>query len=247
VLVLVALAGLVLWPVKGARRDTASPDTALRAAFAGMIAGSFFASWTLVTGLFLWVLAGMTAGLRPDARSGAATLAAVRRIPVVAAGATFLFVAGSLAAQDYFWANLQDAVADKDLRAAENAYASATAVAAGMPGYELWASREFATLARALGKSPDAVLAWGRAADASSLAEQRGEVRFSAAYQSSVLAIASADLTRGEAKARDAIALAPNWYKPHLLLAQIFQAEGKTAEASQEAGQSAAMGWRQGK
>jgi O-antigen ligase len=245
---LVALVGFVLWSMIGKRRHAIGPGAALQSAFIGMIAGSFFASWTLVTGLFLWVLAAMIAALqsKTNPSAGTANVPFLWRTPAAAVGAIFLFCAATLAAQDFFWANLADAVAAKDFPSAESAYASATTLAAGMPGYELWGSRELATLARSLGKSPDAELAWRKAADASALAEQRGEERFSAAYQSSILAIASADLTRGESKARDAIALAPNWYKPHLLLAQILQAEGRGGEASREAGRSAALGWRRG-
>lgn len=58
--------------------------------------------------------------------------------------------------------------------------------------------------------------------------------RFSAAFQASVLARASSDLLQSERKARAAIALAPNWYKPHLLLAQLLQASGKPGDAAAE-------------
>jgi O-antigen ligase len=248
----IILAALVVFMFAAAApvRRTVPAGAALEAAFAGMIAGSFFASWTIVTGLMLWMLAGSMAALSSDGSMGRVAdsrpLPEVWRIPAAVGAVLLLAVAASLATQDFFWSNLEDAVVDKDMHAAELSYASATTLAAGMPGYELWGSREFATLARSLGNSADAASAWRRAGEASALAEQRGEERFSAAYQSSVLAIASGDLPRGEAKARDAIALAPNWYKPHLLLAQILQAGGNAAESSREARVSADLGWRQG-
>jgi Flp pilus assembly protein TadD len=53
-------------------------------------------------------------------------------------------------------------------------------------------------------------------------------------YQSAVLAIVAGDLTRAERKAREAVDLAPNWYKPHLLLGQILAAMGKADEGAAE-------------
>src|SRR5262249_17998542 len=152
-----------VWSMKRGKYNGSGAEAALQAAFLGMMAGSLFASWTLVTGLFLWVLAGMIAALRTEARRARTPVPIVWRVAAGGVAATFLFVAAALAAQDFFWANLQDAVADKDFRAAETAYESAVTLAAGMPGYELWGSREFATLARTLGKSPDAALAWRKA------------------------------------------------------------------------------------
>src|SRR5205807_608492 len=138
-----------------------------------------------------------------------------------------------LGMQDSGYALMRDAVARKDLGGAVEAFDSAVFFSAGMPGYELWSSRQLAVLKD-----------WKRASAASALAEREGEERFSALYQSSVLAVASSDLPGAVAKAREAIAMAPNWYKPHLLLAQIFEATGNGAEGSREADVSAGLGWR---
>ena len=79
----------------------------------------------------------------------------------------------------------------------------------------------------------------------SAKAEGRSEDRFNALYQSSVLAVSFGDLQKAEAKARETIEAAPNWYKPHLLLAQILQVENRNEEAGQQARISADLGWRQ--
>jgi Tfp pilus assembly protein PilF len=97
-----------------------------------------------------------------------------------------------------------------------------------------------ALLARARNGTPEAAQARSLAATAAHVAEQNGEERLSAAFQSSILALASADLPHAEKEARAAIALAPNWYKPHLLLARLLQAFGKPdgADAEQHIGLS---------
>jgi O-antigen ligase len=220
----------------------------LQAAVLGILIASLFASLTLVMSMYLWTLAGLGAAISGDApdmpaesRSG---YAGFWRIPAIAAGAIFLAAAISLGVEDRAYAQLQDGVDGRNFAQASNAYAVATDFSVGTPGYELWSSREFATLGRSLGNSPEGTDAWRKAREAAALAEKKSEEHFSAAYQSSVLAVAAGDLTRAESKAREAIAMAPNWYKPHLLLGQILQAMGRNAEAAKEMEISRDLGWR---
>jgi O-antigen ligase len=221
-------------------------DAGLEAALLGMLIGSLFASWTLVSSLYLWSIAGLLAAL-PD--RAAPTRDSIPwtflwRIPARLAGAAFVVVAILLAIQDAAYARLGDAVSAKDFAAANMAWESAISVSLGLPGYELWSSREMATLGRSLGNTPQGARAWRTATEAAALAESRSEEPFSAAYQSSVLAVAAGDLTRAESKARDGIELAPNWYKPHLLLAQILEIMGRKDEAAEQAQISAQLGWK---
>ncbi|HEU5022732.1 MAG TPA: hypothetical protein VFT60_12605, partial [Bryobacteraceae bacterium] len=123
------------------------------------------------------------------------------------------------------------------------AYSSATAAAFGLPGYELWASREWATLGRAIANSPDAATAWKLAADAAARAESNGEEQFSAAYQASVLQLALGNLAGAEAQSREAIRLAPNWYKGHLLRSQLLSYMRRNQESAREADLAASLGW----
>ena len=112
------------------------------------------------------------------------------------------------------------------------------------PIYELWGSRQMATLARSLGNTPDGTAAWIRSAEVARLAEARGEEPFNAAYQSAVLAVAAGDVGQADAAARRVIRLAPNWYKGHLLLSQLLEVEGKRDTAENEARISAGLGWK---
>jgi len=208
-----------------------------QAAIAGIFVSSLFASLTIVESTYLWTLIAIpdVAAVR-QSRPSASRSAGLRWIfaPALVTAALLIGVALALAVSDAADKRVADAVAKQDFAAATEAYHDAIGSSYGLPGYELFLSREMAILGRALGSAPAAAKAWALAAEASSLAEQRGEERFSAAFQSSVLAIAAGDLVRSEREARAAEELAPNWYKPHLLLAQILPAMGKTVEGAAE-------------
>jgi O-antigen ligase len=239
----------------------AAASPGLQAAVAGILVSAMFASFTNVQSMFLWTLVAFAAGIsgesslssgiptrnessvssgigtRGDSRVTSASPNRHPRwifIPAILTAALFTAVSFSLAVPDAADQRVSEAVAGQDFGAASRSYKTAIDWSFGLPGYELFLSREMATLGRALGDTQDGSKAWKLAADAAALAEQRGEERFSAAFQSSVLAIASGNLKRAELEARIAEQLAPNWYKPHLLLAQILQAAGRTTDGEAE-------------
>ncbi len=224
------------------------PRRGLRAALLGILIASLFASFTLVTSMYLWAIAGLEVALSGELPATSLPRAAIRRaslwrIPAMAAGAGFVAAAVVLAAQDHAYAGLQRDVDAGNFAQASEAYVVASGFA-GVPGYELWSSREFATVGRSLANPAERAGAWSKASEAASLAERQSEERFNALYQSSVLAVASGDLTRAESKAREAIGTAPNWYKPRLLLGQILQAMGRDKEAAEAMRISRDLGWR---
>jgi O-antigen ligase len=244
--ILLAVAALP-WVARTQSGTTGNSEvTGYRSAMLGLIVASLFASFTLVAALYFWLLAALAAG-SADAEEGITTPVRVPAMAQLAAAvvACLFIVAGiSLALQDYEWSELAFAVDNKSLRRATAAFSTAEAASLGLPGYELFASREFAILGRALGSGADSAASWQMAAEASVLAESRGEDRFNAAYQSSVLAVANTDIARAESEARATVMLAPNWYKAHLLLSQILQISGKTADAAKEAAISKTLGWK---
>jgi hypothetical protein len=245
-LILAAVAGLP-WLARAGRDALDRAQSAgIQAAMLGLIISSLFASFTLVGALYFWLLAALSAAMSGSIplQTKVSKVPAMARIAAAVGGCVLLIAGISLAVQDYQWSELAYAVADKSLARATDAFSAATRVSLGFPGYELFASREFAALGRALGNGADSAVAWRAAADASALAEKRGDERFNAAYQSSVLAVAASDIERAEAEARVAVGLAPNWYKAHLLLSQILQIRGESPEASREAEVSKNLGWK---
>jgi O-antigen ligase len=207
----------------------------LRAAMTGMLICSLFASFSLISGMYLWGIAGISAAEESSGKTlKKATNRSTAATPFgIAAGIAFLCVAVVLGVQDAAYADLERAVDARGLLRAKLALSRATSFGLGLPGYELWGSQQMSKLK-----------AWGEARDAAALAESRGEDPSSAAYQASILQIVNGDAAQAEAKARDSIERAPNWYKPHLLRAQLLQAMGKNAEAAQEARNSMELGWK---
>jgi len=213
----------------------------LRAAMTSILICGLFASLSLVTAMYLWGIAGILATGRNNTRSDTPGHAARHAgawekalAPLgILAGVLFIAVAILLGVQDAAYADLGRAVDAKDLPRAKRELVRATSFGLGMPGYELWASQQMSRL-----------MAWSEARDAAALAESRGEDPFSAAYQNSVLDVVNGDAARAEAKAGEAIGLAPNWYKPHLLRSQILQAMGRQEEAASEARNSMNLGWK---
>ena len=207
----------------------------LRAAMTAMLICSLFASLTLVSEMYLWGIADLLAAEDPVKR-GACSARAWKNAAAalgISAGVAFIAVAILLGVQDAAYADLGRAADANDLPGARVAFMRATSFGVGLPGYELWSSQQMARLK-----------AWDEARDAAALAESRGEDPFSAAYQASILQIVNGDAARAEAKASEAIRLAPNWYKPHLMRAQILQAMGRNAEAAQEARDGLNLGWK---
>ncbi|HVY92423.1 MAG TPA: O-antigen ligase family protein [Bryobacteraceae bacterium] len=219
--------------------------TGVNAALLGILVSAMFASLSLVSSLYLWVIAGLAVAMKPaDVQTESPQEWRIPRLALAVPGLALLIPAVLLMRQDALWADLEHAVDTNDFAAARDAYSSATSAAFGLPGYELWASREWATLGRAIANSLDAPTTWKLAADAAARAEANGEERFSAAYQASVLQVALGNLTGAEAQAREAIRLAPNWYKGHLLRSQLLGFLGKKEESAREASVAASLGWR---
>lgn len=206
----------------------------LRAALAGILVACLFASFTLVEAMYLWIFLAIAIAAETPPTAATKPLPKLALLPAAIAGAAFLFISLVLAVPDAADLRVSTGVPNNDFTAATDAFRVSMSWSFGLPGYDLYLSREMALLARARNGTPDAAQAWTLAATAANAAEQHSEERFSAAFQASVLALASSDLPRAEQESRKAIALAPNWYKPHLLLAQLLQAAGKPADAAAE-------------
>jgi len=237
------LLGSGAWP-RGATRNRIA-IAGLEAAILGIFISSLFASFTIVESTYLWSLTGICSALRiAELKQSPRAIPAWWPVPATFLAVAFLFTALVLSVPDAIYYGLADAVAHRDPARASRIHASASSWKFGLPlpGYELFASRQFATLARELAGTPDESKAWSQAAEAAAVAETSSEEKFSATFQSSVLAISTGDLNRAESEARAAIALAPNWYRPHLFLGKILEATGHTGEGLAEQQLSTRLG-----
>lgn len=109
------------------------------------------------------------------------------------------------------------------------------------PGYtgDLYYSRSMVRAATAQKDMLSTLRLLQQGAMAGIRASQQAEDRQNAYYHLATLYAANNDLANTEKNLREAIQAAPNWYKPHWMLAQVLAASGRPEEARREA-QSAA-------
>jgi Tfp pilus assembly protein PilF len=79
------------------------------------------------------------------------------------------------------------------------------------------------------------LLAWTQAVEAGKRAASAAEDRANACYSLAALLAAQNDSAGAEQSLRNAIAAAPNWYKPHWTLARLLSLAGRNEEALAEA------------
>jgi O-antigen ligase len=218
------------WKVAGPLEPLA---TGLLASITALLTALQFMPLTITNADCLFIFAGILAGL--GGASSKAPPVRLRAAPRVLAGAICVIaaVAVLLAIQDWFFARAGEAIRKGDLRAAAAEYEAARRLPFPRTGPDLWLSQQFAALAVA--NPAGAGTALRLAAEASQRSEIYGEEPFNAGYQSAALAIAAGNLRAGEEKLRSVVQMAPNWYKPHLLLAESLLMGGREQEGKAEA------------
>ena len=178
------------------------------------------------------------AALLTAAGSGPTTAATVQpgagvKIVASAVAALLVLAAGAYFLQDAEYMRIAGAAKSGDVGEMARAFEAIASMSFPGTGDDLWASREFAEAARS-GSAAVAGPAWKMAAAASARAERSGDNVADAAYQSALLALAANDPAQGERKLRQSIEAAPNWYKPHLLMAQLLRFTGRQELAAAE-------------
>ena len=150
------------------------------------------------------------------------------RIPAFVLAALFLSLAAKLAITDHRLAVIRNELAAGNIQAAAAAYPQTG-------GADLYYAR---MMAAAASKSPDpllALLASQQASAAAARALQTSDQPANAAYTLASLAATRNQVTETEADLRVAIAAAPNWFKPHWMLAQVLTLQKRFEEAEGEA------------
>jgi hypothetical protein len=151
-------------------------------------------------------------------------------------GLALLLLAAGIAylRKDSAYADMVDAAATGHFERMAAAYSTTSTAWFPVSGDDLWASREFATIARRSDPTT-ASRAWTLAAAAAARAESTGSGKAEAVYQFALLAIGANQAQLAEFKLRQALEYAPMWYRPHLLLAQLLHYMGREAESKDEA------------
>jgi O-antigen ligase len=223
---LLGLCGLGLWCVR-----RASPP--LAAALVATLVCQQFIVFVVPTALYFYLLLAMAL---------AASIKAVPPAPPVRAGfpAQIISIAMSLLLASF---GLRLLVADRALAAAQLQMESGNASAAaqayrtslkwqpGGTGTDLYYSRRMAQLAASAPIFATRLEASREALDAGIRAVSTSEDRANAWYNLAALLAQRDDAAGVERSLRNAIAWAPNWFKPHWTLAQLLEVEGRHEEA----------------
>jgi hypothetical protein len=231
----VIVAGIVYLVMAGRAASNRGPAVWLRASMVATLVSLLFLPVTISGALMLYGILGLlvavtaTAGVQPRG-------AVPGLVKLAACGLAALLLAAGIAylRKDMAYTGIDAAV--KAHRFAEMAHAYRT-MADGLfpgPGDDLWASRQFAAIARELDPQT-AAEAWALAAEAAAMAERTSDDQADAAYQSALVAISTNHAEQAESKLRMSIERAPTWYKSHLLLAQLLHFTGHDAESKTEA------------
>jgi hypothetical protein len=236
----VIVAGIVYLVLAGraaSKRATSNkgPAAWLRASMVATLVSLLFLPVTISGALMLYGILGLLVAVTaPVGVQSRGTVPAL--VKPAACGLAVLLLAAGIAylRKDMAYARIDAAVKAHRFADMAQTYRSAADAWFPAPGEDLWASRQFAAIARELDPQT-AAQAWALAAEAAAMAERTSDDQADAAYQSALVAISTNHAAQAETKLHVAIEYAPTWYKSHLLLAQLLHFTGHDAEAKNEA------------
>jgi O-antigen ligase len=209
---------------------------ALAAGFVGALVCQQFIVFVVPTALYFYLLVAMLVTLRAPAAVYETRTTPRWAIPIAIGGAA-LFAGFSicLLVSDR---ELEIALADiqaGDAVGAARAYQRVLRWSGGAMGSDLSYSRDMAQLATHSPSLATRLQAWQQALEAGVRATRTAEDRQNAWYNLATLLAVQYDPAGVERSLRNAIAWAPNWFKPHWTLAQLLALANHREEALQEA------------
>ena len=242
--VLGALLTLAIWipaGVSGVRawRSGASVAAPLMAGGLAFFVSQQFSVWILPTALCSYLLQAMLVGIAPATTEseprGARYFAVAWMALLVLSATPLVALALRFAAADRALATAQAAIADRDVGAARDAYEAHKRWSPPGTTSDLFYSRALAALAGGTTEPAMRFDVSTEALQAGARATRYSEQRANAWYSLAGLFASRDDRYSVERCLRNAIAWAPNWFKPHWTLAQFLQLSGRRPEALQEA------------
>jgi O-antigen ligase len=217
------------------RREARFAMSGMQAALIGSTIWLFFANLTVANALYLQILLSlMIAADLPDAvvepRRPAGLIGPALRVSGAAAA---VFACFCVAWSDYHLNVARSHLAIGSLEAAQEDYHAAIRFAFPDTGMDEWYSELLAKYAVAATPALSA-MAWNEAESASARAEVYSDQPATACYQSALISLVQGKPESGEQELRKAMAYAPNWYQPHLLLARLLIREGRKADGDEQ-------------
>ena len=239
--VLVLLVGVALLSAAQGRKSRTQAAGYLAAAFGAGLCSQQFFSWTVPTALYFYASLGLLVALalgEGENRPSATSKAALWHWPIVAlVGMGLIGFALQLAAADRGMVRVKQHASGLRVEEAITAYEKVLRVKPWGMSADLWYSRLMALLAQ----QTDGVdvgsraRAWQAAVKAAQQAGRVSEVRQNAYYSLAAFHAVHNNGPGIEDSLRQAIAIAPNWYKPHWTLARTLEVAGRVDEARTEA------------
>jgi len=220
-----------------------NPAGALAAGLTAMTISEQFTSFTMPTALAYYVAVAMLVSLGVPAALPPHTVG--RRWPRVAvagisAGVWLVFGIRLWMAESSLAAVRRDLDAGLVGEAA-NRYARYQRWRWPAASADLWYSRRLAQIASSNAQPIIRVQAFQQAGLAAQRATETSEARFNAYYSLAAFYASNNDFVHTEASLRAAISCAPNWFKPHWMLAQVLLAASRLKEAEAEAAIAVAL------
>ncbi len=219
-----------------ARRSTAA--LAMLPALVASVVTQQFVVFIAPTLFYFYLGAGVLAASGDAEQTTARVSTPVRRVAmaVAAVAAVLLLIAAyRLVRQDAALAVVQARLDANDAPGGAEAYRQALAKPQAGVTADLFLSRRFFKSAMATNLAMPKLYLSQVAAGAASRATHQAEQLPNAWFNMAVLAASREDAPGTEYGLRAAIDAAPNWYKPHWMLARVLAAEGTSAAAAQEA------------
>jgi hypothetical protein len=193
------------------------------------------------TAFYFYLGVGVLVGGR-GSQPGAPQISALRRgvvqIVGLAAAALFVLAAYRLGMEDGQLATVQRRLDAGDSRGAAEAYRRALSRPSAGVTADLYLSRCWSIVAMSSSSALPRIYYSQLAAGAASRATRQPEQLQNAWYNMAILSAQHEDTAGVEYSLRAAIAAAPNWYKPHWMLARVLAGQARTQEAAVEAGRA---------
>ncbi len=241
---LLALLALALTGIAGGIRAWRICPLLVLAFLPGLVAALVahqFVVFIAPTAFYFYLGAGALAGARAQdsKRPEHPTISIAWRRVVLAGGfagaVLFGLAAYRLIAEDSALATVQRRLDSSDLNRAAEAYRRALSRPQAGVTADLYLSRRWSQVAMRSSSAMPKSYYSQVAAGAASRATRQPEQLQNAWYNMSVLSAARNDAAGVEYSLRAAIASAPNWYKPHWMLARVLASQGRATEAESEA------------
>ena len=210
-------------------------SSALGAALVAILVSQQFTSFISVTAVYFYLTVGLLVAEGFMSVRLPAVQSSTGKIACATVALVFLIFSIQLSVADAGLARVRRLILAGELRDAAGLYQRIERWQPPGMRTDLWYSRAMGGAARGAKNPNDAIVAWQQGLDAAVRAAHSDEERQNAWYSLAEFYAYQNDFAHTEQSLRSAISCAPNWFKPHWVLARVLQTVGRLPEARTEA------------